>query len=183
MTRSTLLLIDRCDLLSQQPNSEFVDLLSCLLRRAPRLQLLLTCRKAVGVPHEQPFTLPVTELQPLEAQALLRMMAPVPASHAAVIADLCGCMPLALRLCGCALSHSQLALSPDALIAKLQVGPEHRLLEREKGGMHVPFGRGRRSPMRSSQSCSWGTGVGGVFVWRVVLRRRAPGGGGWEEGG
>lgn len=54
------------------------------------------------------------------SQALLRQMAPISPSHAAVVAELCGCMPLALRLCGCALANAHLAISPDELISRLQ---------------------------------------------------------------
>ena len=60
--------------------------------------LQVTCRRSLGVAGEQPLTLNVPELSPIEAQQLLRKMAPVPTTHAAMIAELCGCMPLALRL-------------------------------------------------------------------------------------
>ena len=44
----------------------------------------------IGIPNEQPLTLAVKELEAHEAQELLRSMANVPESHAAIIAQLCG---------------------------------------------------------------------------------------------
>ena len=75
----------------------------------------------LGVPGEQPLTISVTELSPAEAQQLLRQMSQVPEAHAAVIAELCGCMPLALRLCGCALGNARVRTTPEQLIATLQL--------------------------------------------------------------
>ena len=85
-----------------------------------RLQLLLTCRKTIGIPNEHPLTLTVKELGAHEAQELLRSMAQVPESHAAIIAELCGGMPLALRLCGCAIGHGRVRVSAEQLIERLQ---------------------------------------------------------------
>ena len=48
-------------------------------------------------------------------------MTQVPEAHAAVIAELCGCMPLALRLCGCALGNARVRTTPEQLIATLQL--------------------------------------------------------------
>ena len=47
-------------------------------------------------PNPNPIPNPSPNPNPIPSQ--------VPEAHAAVIAELCGCMPLALRLCGCAVS-------------------------------------------------------------------------------
>eukprot|EP00966_Prymnesium_polylepis_P098249 2275418-Prymnesium_polylepis.2 len=75
--RHALLYIDRCDHLSQaEHTAPFADLLSDMLRRAPRAKLLLTCRRSLGIPGEQPLTLNVPELSTAEAQQMLRRMDP-----------------------------------------------------------------------------------------------------------
>jgi len=121
--RRVLLFIDRCDHLSQQEHAApFIELLSSILRRAPRAKLLLTCRRSLGIAGEQPLTISVPELSTDEAQHMLRKMDPsIPEAHAALIAELCGCMPLALRLCGCALSGQRVRVSAEALITRLQL--------------------------------------------------------------
>ena len=74
--RQQVIVIDRCDLLCDGEHAEaFADLLSVMLRRAPRLKLLLTCRKMLGVPGEQPLTISVNELSAEEAKQMLRQMA------------------------------------------------------------------------------------------------------------
>ena len=42
-------------------------------------------------------------------------------THADIIAQLCGNMPLALRLCGCALGNARVRTSPEQLILRLQL--------------------------------------------------------------
>ena len=55
------------------------------------------------------------------ADSVLKQMAPgTPKQHSETIAELCGCMPLALRLCGCALGSNRVKASPDDLIRQLQ---------------------------------------------------------------
>ena len=127
--RHALIVIDRCDALTTAEHApEFSTLVSALLRRAPRVKLLLTCRKSVGVAEEQPLTIAIPELDVPEAKRLLQNMARVPEAHAASIAELCGCMPLALRLCGCALSSQRVPVTPDQLITRLE-GETRRLRE------------------------------------------------------
>ena len=121
--------MDRCDhLTSAEHSASFTELISLMLRRAPRLKLLLTCRKSVGVADEAPLTIPLPELHTAEAVRLLQTMCRVPDSHATSISELCGCMPLALRLCGCALSSNRVPITPDGLIARLE-GETRRLRE------------------------------------------------------
>jgi tetratricopeptide (TPR) repeat protein len=121
-TKQLLLYLDRCDELTGggEQSAGFSDLVAKILRRCPKVKLLLTCRREIGIPDEQPLTIAVPQLSELEAISLLQTMARVPPTHAASIAELCGCMPLALRLCGCALSSQRVAVSPDQLIAKLE---------------------------------------------------------------
>ena len=104
------------------------ELVSSLLARAPKVKLLLTCRKSLGVCNEQPLNLAVPELAMAEAKQMLQSMARMPSTHAATLAELCGCMPLALRLCGCALSGKRILLTPDQLIVRLE-GETRRLQE------------------------------------------------------
>ena len=53
MVAQVLLVIDRCDHLSTNEHAgKFAELLSMLLRRAPRVKLLLTCRKNIDIPEE-----------------------------------------------------------------------------------------------------------------------------------
>ena len=120
--KQLLLYLDRCDELTGEgeQSAGFSDLVAAILRRCPKVKLLLTCRREIGIPDEQPLTIAVPQLSELEAISLLQTMARVPPTHAATIAELCGCMPLALRLCGCALSSHRVAVSPDQLIAKLE---------------------------------------------------------------
>ncbi|KOO31608.1 tetratricopeptide repeat family [Chrysochromulina tobinii] len=110
-TKQLLLYLDRCDELTGggEQSAGFSDLVSKILRRCPKVKLLLTCRREIGIPDEQPLTIAVPQLSELEAISLLQTMARVPPTHAASIAELCGCMPLALRLCGCALSSQRVA--------------------------------------------------------------------------
>ena len=89
--------------------------MSALLRRAPKVKLLLTCRKSVGVADELPLTIHMEELSREEAKHMLQSMAPrVPHTHALELCALCGNMPLALRLCGCALASQRVPISADA---------------------------------------------------------------------
>ena len=86
-----------------------------------RLGLLLTSRKAVQLADFSPHIVSCSELSVAEAAALLKQMAPgTPKQHSETIAELCGCMPLALRLCGCALGSNRVKSSPDDLIRQLQ---------------------------------------------------------------
>ena len=127
--RSVLLYIDRCDdLTSTIHHHLFGELVSTLLRRAPKFKLLLTCRKSLGVADENPLNIPMPELNTQEAKTLLQNMAPgrVASAHATALAELCGNMPLALRLCGCALASQRVQVTPDQLIARLE-GENNRL--------------------------------------------------------
>ena len=132
-TKHALLYIDRCDHLTTPELAPlFGELVSAILRRAPSVKLLLTCRKSVGVADETPLTIPMSGLTPSEASILLQNMAPrVPHTHAAALAELCGNMPLALRLCGCALASQRVPIAPEQLISRLE-GETRRLHELHK---------------------------------------------------
>ena len=126
---TALIYIDCCDMLtSTELAPQFGEFVSGLLARAPKVRLLLTCRRGVGVANEQPLNLAVPELSAVEAKQMLQSMARVPSTHAATLAELCGGMPLALRLCGCALSRANRLITPDQLIKRLE-GETRRLSE------------------------------------------------------
>ena len=128
-TKVALLYIDRCDHLT---GPLFGSLVSAVLRRAPKVKLLLTCRKSLGIVDETPLTISIDQLTPYEAKLMLQHMAPnVPPAHATALAELCGNMPLALRLCGCALASQRVKVTPDQLITRLE-GEKCRLNELRK---------------------------------------------------
>ena len=121
-TRQALIYIDRIDHLTSAEHAPlFGELVSALLRRT-KVKLLLTCRKSLAVADEQPLNIQIPELSAAEARLMLQNMAPrVPHTHAAALAELCGNMPLALRLCGCALGNARVRTTPEQLIATLQL--------------------------------------------------------------
>ena len=65
--------------------------------------------------------LPAVGLKPAVFwQGFARLVHDLAPRNAALLAELCGCMPLALRLCGCALAGQRVRVTPEALIQRLQ---------------------------------------------------------------
>jgi predicted ATPase/DNA-binding NarL/FixJ family response regulator len=146
--RAGLLVVDGCETMLDAA----VELVAVLLARAPRLRVLATSQRQLGVTGE--VVVPVGPLAPAEAQALFaaRAAAALPSfrlteDNAAAIAGLCETLegvPLAVELAAARI----LVLSPQGILDRL--GDRQRLLT--KGARDAPT---RQRSLRASLEASY----------------------------
>ncbi len=145
--RAGLLVLDGCDAMLDAA----VELVAVLLTRAPRLRVLATSQRQLGVTGE--VVVPVGPLAADEAQALFaaRAAAALPSfrlteDNAAAVAELCEALegvPLAVELAAARI----LVLSPQGILDRL--GDRQRLLA--KGAREAPA---RQRSLRASLEAS-----------------------------
>eukprot|EP00743_Colponemidia_sp_Colp-15_P010511 GILK01011582.1.p1 GENE.GILK01011582.1~~GILK01011582.1.p1 ORF type:complete len:1383 (-),score=265.40 GILK01011582.1:214-4362(-) len=126
--RNLLIILDNCEDLVEQSNggnlrNGFQELLNSFLHRTRGVKLLLTSRRSFALDSNYvtvPATVHITALRSPHSSRLLQRMVPsLEAPTCNTLAQLCGHLPLALRVVGRLLANRP-DLGPDTLISRLK---------------------------------------------------------------